>query len=71
MELTPVFSRFLSNGGDLEMTELSTKVLASPGEIVVIGGGDTTKENVANALLGFGKESEKKQTLITVTPQIR
>jgi hypothetical protein len=71
MELTPVFSRFLSNGGDLEMTELSTKVLASPGEIVVIGGGDTTGENVANALLGFGKESEKKQTLITVTPQIR
>ena len=71
MELTPVFSRFLSDGGNLEMTELSTKVLASPGEIVIIGGGDTTGENVANALLGFSKESEKKQTLITVTPQIR
>ncbi|MHC4268160.1 MAG: hypothetical protein ACYSTS_06805 [Planctomycetota bacterium] len=71
MELTPVFSRFLSDGGNLEMTELSTKVVASPGEIVVIGGGDTTGENVANALLGFSKESEKKQTLITVTPQIR
>ena len=71
MELTPVFSRFLSDRGNLEMTELSTKVVASPGEIVVIGGGDTTGENVANALLGFSKESEKKQTLITVTPQIR
>ena len=71
MELTPVFSRFLSDGGNLEMTELSTTVVASPGEIVVIGGGDTTGENVANALLGFSKESEKKQTLITVTPQIR
>ncbi len=71
MELTPVFSRFLSDGGNLEMTELSTKVVASPGEIVVIGGGDTTGENVANALLGFSKESKKKQTLITVTPQIR
>ena len=53
------------------MTELSTKVVASPGEIVVIGSGDTTGENVANALLGFSKDSEKKQTLITVTPQIK
>ncbi len=53
------------------MTELTTKVVASPGEIVVIGGGDTSGENVANALLGFSKESTKKQTLITVTPQIR
>ncbi len=71
MELTPVFSRFLSDGGNLEMTELSTKVVASPGEIVVIGGGDSSEENVANALLGFSKDSRKKQTLITVTPQIR
>ncbi len=71
MELTPVFSRFLSDGGNLEMTELTTKVVASPGEIVVIGGGDTSGENVANALLGFSKESTRKQTLITVTPQIR
>ena len=70
MELTPVFSRFLSDGGNLEMTELSTNVVASPGEIVVIGGGNTTGENVASALLGFSKESEKTQTLITVTPQI-
>lgn len=72
MELTPVFSRFLSDGGNLELSELSTKVIASPGEIVVIGGGDTTGENVATALLGFNSKSgEKKQTLITVTPQIR
>jgi len=72
MELTPVFSRFLSDGGNLEMSELSTKVIASPGEIVVIGGGDTTSENVATALLGFNSKSgEKKQTLITVTPHIR
>ncbi len=71
MELTPVFSRFLSDGGNLEMTELTTKVVASPGEIVVIGGGDTSGENVANALLGYSKESNKTQTLITVTPQIK
>lgn len=72
MELTPVFSRFLSDGGNLELSELSTKVIASPGEVIVIGGGDTTGENVANALLGFyGKRGEKKQTLITVTSHIR
>ncbi len=72
MELTPVFSRFLNNGGNLELSELSTRVIASPDETVVIGGSDTTEENVANALLGFNsKRSEKKQTLITVTPHFR
>jgi len=71
MELTPVFSKFLSNGGNLELTELSTRVTARSGQTLVIGGGDTTGENVATALLGYGKMGEKKRTLITVTPYIR
>jgi hypothetical protein len=71
MELTPVFSKFLSNGGDLELTELSTKVMARSGQTLVIGGGDTAGENVATALLGYSKMGEKKQTLITVTPYTR
>lgn len=70
MELTPVFSRFLSDGGNLELTELSTRVAARPGQTLVIGGGDTTGENVATALLDYSKMGEKKQTLITVTPYI-
>jgi len=68
MELTPVFSKFLSDGGDLELTELSTRVTARPGQTLVIGGGDTSSENVATALLSYSKYGEKKQTLITVTP---
>jgi len=68
MELTPVFSRFLSDGGDLELTELSTRVIARPGQMLVIGGGDTADENVAKALLSYSKYGEKKRTLITVTP---
>ena len=71
MELTPVFSRFLSNGGNLELTELSTRVTARSGQTLVIGGGDTTGENVATALLGYSKMGEKKQTLVTVTPYIQ
>lgn len=71
MELTPVFSRFLSDGGNLELTELSTRVAARPGQTLVIGGGDTTEENVATALLGYSKMGEKKQTLITVTPEVQ
>ena len=71
MELTPVFSKFLSNGGDLELTELSTKVMARSGQTLVIGGGNTAGENVATALLGYTKMGEKKQTLITVTPFVR
>ncbi len=71
MELTPVFSKFLSDGGNLELTELSTRVTARPGQTLVIGGGDTTGENVAKALLGYSKMGEKKQTLITVTPHVQ
>ncbi|MHC4637385.1 MAG: hypothetical protein ACYTBP_12395 [Planctomycetota bacterium] len=71
MELTPVFSKFLNDGGDLELTELSTRVTARPGQTVVIGGGDTSEGSVATALLSYNKYGQKKQTLITVTPHIR
>ena len=71
MELTPVFSKFLNDGGDLEMTELSTTVRARPGQIVVIGGDTDSDENVARALLGYGKMGEMKETLITATPHIK
>jgi hypothetical protein len=68
IELTPVFSKFLSNGGDLELTELSTTVTVSPGQTIVIGGGDSATQNVASALLAYSKSGQKKNTLITVTP---
>lgn len=70
MELTPVFSNFLSDGGDLELTELSTKINARPGQTLVIAGGDTKEQNVATALLSYSKTGEKKQTLITVTAHV-
>jgi type II secretory pathway component GspD/PulD (secretin) len=71
MELTPVFSRFLSDGGDLELTELSTRVTARPGRTIVIGGADTSSENVASALLSYGKSGQNRHTLITVTPHVQ
>jgi hypothetical protein len=71
MELTPVFSNFLSDGGDLELTELSTTVTVSPSQTLVIGGGDTSTENVATALLAYQKSGRQRKTLITVTPYIR
>ena len=71
MELTPVFSKFLSDGGDLELTELSTRVTARSGQTVVIGGGDSSEGSVATALLSYHEYSEKKQTLVTVTAHIR
>ena len=71
LELTPVFSKFLSNGGDLELTELSTRVRCQAGQTLVIGGGDTAGENVAKALLSYSKTGEMKETLITVTPYIQ
>jgi len=68
MELTPVFSRFLNDGGDLELVELSTRVTAAPGQTLVIGGGDSAGEDVATALLGYSKTGQQRRTLITVTP---
>jgi len=53
---------------DMELTELSTRVVARPGQMLVISGGDTADENVAKALLSYSKYGEKKRTLITVTP---
>ena len=70
IELTPVFSRFLSDGGDLELVELTTRVTASPGHTLVIGGGDSSEEDVATALLGYSRTGEKRRTLITVTPSL-
>ena len=71
IELTPVFSKFLTDDGDLELTELSTTVTARSGQTLVIGGGDTDEENVAKALFSYDKQGRKKQTLITVTPHIK
>ncbi|MBT3881182.1 MAG: hypothetical protein HON76_18980 [Candidatus Scalindua sp.] len=71
MELTPVFSRFLNDGGDLEMTELSTTVTARPDQTLVIGGDTSSGENVASAMLGYRKMGEMRETLITVTPHIK
>lgn len=71
MELTPVFSRFLSSGGDIELTELSTTVTARSGQRIVLGGSTGASSNVGTALFSLQAGSERKQTLMTVTPQIQ
>ncbi len=71
MELTPVFSKFLNDGGDIELTELSTSITARPGQTLIIGGSDTNGENAAMALFAYSKRGQKKQTLVTVTPYLR
>ncbi len=69
--LTPVFSRFLNDGGDLELTELTTRITVRPGQIVVLGGTESFSENAASALLGYNKSGERKKTLITLTAYIQ
>ena len=71
IRLTPVFSNFLPDGSSLELTELTTTVLASPGQTIIIGGADTNTQNIASALLSYNKNSQQKQTLITMTPHIQ
>jgi len=71
MELTPMFSKFLSSGGNIELTELATTVMARVGQTVVLGGSTNAGENVATALFSRQTGSERKQTLITVTPSLQ
>jgi hypothetical protein len=71
MQLTPAFSRFLSSGGDMELTELTTTVTAPPGQTIVIGGNTSSGQDVATALFGRRTETEQTQSLLTVTPRIQ
>lgn len=71
MHLTPVFSRFLSTGGDIELAELTTTVTARPGQPVVLGGSTDAADNVAAALFSYRSGTRKTQTLITVTAYIQ
>ncbi|MBW8002132.1 MAG: type II and III secretion system protein [Planctomycetes bacterium] len=71
LELVPVFSRFLNDGGNLELTELSTKVTVKPGQIMVLGGTDNFSNNVESALLGYSESGEKRKTLIAVTAYLQ
>jgi len=69
--LVPVLSRFLSGGGDMELLELSTTVVVTPGETVVLGGSSTGSQDVATALFGQRREKRDMQTLATVTARLR
>ncbi len=70
MELTPVFSKFLSAGGDVALTELTTTVTVQPGQTIVIGGSDSSDENVGTALFSYRKQTERGKTLVTVTATV-
>jgi hypothetical protein len=71
MQLTPVFSKFLNDGGALKLAELTTTIIARSGQAVVIGGGSSGGENVASALFARSKRVGKSQTLVTVTPYLQ
>jgi len=47
------------------------EVRARSGQTLVIGGGDSSGEDVAKALLGFSKRGVERRTLLTVTPYVK
>lgn len=65
LEIWPVFSNFLSDGGDLELTELKTVINVSPGRSVVIGGNTDSSYDLSDALLMYEKSGKKWQSVIT------
>ena len=66
LRLTPVFSRFLNDGGDKVFTELLTVVTVKPNQSVLIGGSRASRENLSSAFLGLRKEEVQKDTIILV-----
>jgi len=71
MRLTPVFTKFLSAGGDLALTELTTTVAAAPGQTIVVGGSETQQDSAAWALLSYRQAGRQTRTLVTVTPYLQ
>ncbi len=67
LKLLPVFSKFLNDGGDLELTELATTVIVRSGEKMVIGADGSNGQDVATALFGSVENNHRKQMLMTVT----
>jgi hypothetical protein len=68
MQLTPVFSNFLSDGGDLAMAELTTTITVAAGQTVVVGGSEERKDSAAWALLSHRQRGRRTKTVVTVTP---
>jgi hypothetical protein len=66
VQLTPVLSRFLNDGGDKEFTELKAAVTVKPGQSILIGGSRTSRENLSSALLGLRQEKVLKDTVVLV-----
>jgi hypothetical protein len=71
IQVSPGFSKFLSAGGDIELTQLTTTVIVQSGQTIVIGGGNTSGQDVGTALFSYSKWREEGKTLITLTPTIQ
>jgi len=72
VEVTPVFSKFLSGAGDMEMTRLTTRVVARPGQFVVLGGSSRAEqEDLSTAFLSSVKGARETRTIITLTPYLQ
>ena len=67
LTLLPVFSKFLNDGGALELVELATTVIVRPGEKMVIGSDGSTGQDVATALFGSVEHNHRKQMMMIVT----
>ena len=72
VEVTPTFSKFLSDAGDMEMTRLTTRVIARPGQMVVLGGTSRAeREDLSTAFLSSLKGARETRTIITLTPYLQ
>jgi hypothetical protein len=66
IKMTPVFSKFLNDGGDKVFNELLTAVTIEPGQSVLVGGLRESRENLSSAFLGLRNEKVQKDTVILV-----
>lgn len=66
LRITPVFKRFLSNGGDMEFAETEVGLTLKPSQPGVIGAPVEWSHYLATALLCSREDGEDKQSLLVI-----
>ena len=72
MEITPILSGLMNTDNpyknDIEMTDLSIKVVTKSGQGLLLAAANIEQEGLGNAFFKYGEEGESRQSLILITP---
>jgi hypothetical protein len=70
IEVTPVLFGLFGESGDLELTMLLTRVVLREGQMVVLGGSSSVKEDLSTMLFSSTVEARERRTIVTLTASL-